>query len=289
MTRTLLALILAQTAWLASASAQVVTMVAEINDHMVGQPTGSPATGIGILELDPDANTLEYYIRYSGLIGTEVASHFHGIGAGFPVIEPLPPTNPKVGVWNYPESVEANLLAGIFYINIHTDLHVGGEIAGFVVQVPDTVAAECFGTACPCGNDDPSAGCTNSTGAGALLSFTGTGSVAHDHLVLTASGLPPNAIGLVFVGPPVGRTPFGDGLLCAEGASAMRFPTHSAGMDGVFVEGPGMVDYSRENFAPGAEIAVGATLSFQAWYRDAAGPCGSSANTTNAVLATFSF
>jgi len=289
MTRTLLAFLVAFSAWDVAASAQTVTMVSEIDGQQVGQGTSSPGTGVGLLELDPVANTLTYYIRYGGLLGTEIAAHFHGLGGGFPVVQPLPPTDPKIGTWNYPESVEANLLAGVFYINIHTDLFPGGEIAGYVVQVPDTVSTTCFGIACPCGNDDPSAGCASSTGSGALLSFAGTASVAHDHLVLTASGLPPDALGLVFAGPPTGRTPFGDGLLCADRSGAMRFPVHSAGSSGTLTEGPGLVGYSRSSFAPGGEIAVGATLSFQAWYQDAGGPCGGSANTTNAVLATFTF
>src|ERR1051326_5194295 len=63
-------------------------------------------------------------------------SHIHGFaGPGVPagVVFPLPLGNPKVGVWNYAEADEANILAGNTYANIHTTNNPGGEIRGQIV------------------------------------------------------------------------------------------------------------------------------------------------------------
>jgi hypothetical protein len=53
-----------------------------------------------------------------------------------------------------------------------------------------------------CGNPDPSAGCRNSTGAGALLTATGTSSVTADNLILTTTQAPPFVPGILIQGRP---------------------------------------------------------------------------------------
>ena len=57
--------------------------------------------------------------------------------------------------------------------------HDGGEEDVFLFDFlgPDAVGIPfCFGVGCPCGNDDPNAGCANSTGSGALLEGSGSAS-----------------------------------------------------------------------------------------------------------------
>jgi hypothetical protein len=51
------------------------------------------------------------------------------------VVHPLPAGNPKVGVWAYPAGDEANILAGLTYVNIHSGAFGGGEIRGQVVPL----------------------------------------------------------------------------------------------------------------------------------------------------------
>ena len=65
----------------------------------------------------------------------------------------------------------------------------------------------------PCGNDDASAGCKNSTGVGGLLDSSGTTSVSTDDLVLTASQLNHNGAGLFLRSLTQTSVPFKDGLL----------------------------------------------------------------------------
>jgi hypothetical protein len=54
------------------------------------------------------------------------------------VLHPLPLGTPKIGVWNYAEAQEANILAGLTYFNIHSTVHGGGEIRGQIVVDPAT-------------------------------------------------------------------------------------------------------------------------------------------------------
>jgi hypothetical protein len=100
-------------------------------------PTVSSAIGGGYAIIDTDANTLTYHISFTGLTSAETAAHFHGPaapGSNAGVLVALPPGNPKVGVWNYPEIREADILAGRIYMNIHTSNNPGGEIRAQLVS-----------------------------------------------------------------------------------------------------------------------------------------------------------
>jgi hypothetical protein len=104
-------------------------------------PNGSPATGTGHFVIDTDTNTLFYHISYSGLQGNEVGAHIHGFappGVNAGVVHGLPSTNPKIGSWAYSDEQEASILAGLTYVNIHTDVFGGGEIRGQIEVDPDT-------------------------------------------------------------------------------------------------------------------------------------------------------
>ena len=151
--------------------------------------------------------------------------------------------------------------------------------------------AFCFGVGCPCANDDPAAGCYNSTGSGAALSGSGSVSVALDDLTLTATGCPPGNSGLFFGGntrllpPPM----VGDGLGCVGGSSFRYFPG-VVDLSGTFVK------THLVGTAPPGFITPGSTRHFQAWTRDVLcgpppipcpSPCGNNNNLTNAYTVTF--
>ena len=144
----------------------------------------------------------------------------------------------------------------------------------------------CHGVACPCGNDDPDAGCATSTGAGVLLGASGSASVASDDLVLTATGVPAWQTGLVFLGASQIFAPFGDGQRCVGGFTG-RFPIHNAGPGGTIVEGPGMAAYTQAMLPQQVWITAGDTWNFQCWGRDPGGSCGSGFTLSNALALTF--
>jgi len=157
-------------------------------------------------------------------------------------------------------------------------------------HLPTQSGAYCFGDgldqACPCANDATSGGtgCVNSTGAGAALTASGDATVGADSFVLSASGLPAGKTVLFFQGNSTtaggagAGLPFGDGLRCAAGG-IRRLQTTAADGSGVAV--------SSVSLSVAGGVATGDVRSYQCWYRDVAGPCGSGSNTTNAYLQTW--
>lgn len=97
------------------------------------------ATGSGwaTATVDTAANTISYYISYSGLTGAPTAAHFHGnrlhgASGGVKVGLTAGPS-PMTGTVSYLQADEGQLLSGMFYINLHTAAFGGGEIRGQLV------------------------------------------------------------------------------------------------------------------------------------------------------------
>lgn len=196
-------------------------------------------------------------------------------------------------------SVSFHPSLGTFGVTEVYDYHVpGGTLTGDIsssatVRIVAPPTSYCLGEPgdCPCSNPGgPGEGCRNSTGAGAILGFSGSTSYVADDLVLQATQLPPSTFGIFIVGGGATDSPFGDGLLCvAPGPSGLhRFsPPDQSNASGVMTRGPGLIAYTN-GFPPGQEIQIGTTYYFQAWYRNPAGPCGSGWNMTSALSVVFS-
>ena len=104
----------------------------------------SPGFGGGRIVIDTVANTLSYEISFGALSAPEAAAHIHGlpIRARMPASpRTLPLGNPKIGVWNYPQALEADILAGRMYVNIHTAAFPGGEIRAGRMRMPPSLTA----------------------------------------------------------------------------------------------------------------------------------------------------
>jgi hypothetical protein len=103
-----------------------------------------PATttgGKGTAELAYDAASkkLSWTVSYSGLSGPATAAHFHGPAeagknAGVAVAIPNAATSPVKGEATLTDAQAADLMAGKYYINIHTAANPGGEIRGQVTK-----------------------------------------------------------------------------------------------------------------------------------------------------------
>lgn len=140
----------------------------------------------------------------------------------------------------------------------------------------------CFGNGCPCGNDDPSAGCANSTGVGARLAATGLASAANDDLALVQSDMPAGNVGIFFTGENQGLLPFGAGLNCISPGplGLIRLPVGVADPSGTL--SLSAVISTAQGIVP-ASLAPGSTWNFQGWYRDPAAACGNGVNLSNAL------
>jgi len=151
------------------------------------------------------------------------------------------------------------------------------------------VATFCEGATCACGNEDQDHACANSTGWGAGAITSGTTSITLDDLSITAFDLPPDTVGRFYMGQPMGTFPFGAGVICvgSGGYSTFRFPVAGTGPNGILQLGPDIAELANTSFGVPDLIAPGTFWAFQGWYRDPAGPCGATVNTTEAFAVTF--
>lgn len=97
--------------------------------------------GGGTLQATYDTSTkqLYYIVNYSGLTGRATAAHFHGpaaAGANAGIVLPVPGAiaNPIKGSAILNDAQAADLVAGRWYFNIHTEANKGGEIRGQVTK-----------------------------------------------------------------------------------------------------------------------------------------------------------
>jgi hypothetical protein len=97
----------------------------------------SPGTGALEATLDKSTSVLKWKLTYSGLTGPATMAHFHGPampGTNAGVVVPFPnPANPIEGQTTLTPAQSADLLAGKWYVNVHTAQNPGGEIRGQVL------------------------------------------------------------------------------------------------------------------------------------------------------------
>ncbi len=98
-------------------------------------PNTSSGTGTADLDYDNASKKLSWKITYSGLSGPATAAHFHGpadagANAGVAVAIPNAGTSPVEGNATLTDAQAADLMAGKYYINVHTAANPGGEIRG---------------------------------------------------------------------------------------------------------------------------------------------------------------
>jgi hypothetical protein len=121
-------------------------------------PNATPATGTLFGTYDASTNTLSFVLKFNGLVAPATASHFHGPaapGVNAPVQIPLTGF-PAATSGNYSNSFvltdlqESQLLAGLWYINIHSSVFPGGEIRAQVAE--GTLTGECSPPSVPVAN-----------------------------------------------------------------------------------------------------------------------------------------
>ena len=138
-----------------SASAAIISLEANIDGAQAnaGLGTGSPGTGFATMTLDDVTNLFSWDISWSGLTGTETVMHFHGpalptqnagVQVDFGAISGT--ASPSIGSTIISGAQSADLLAGLWYINIHTTVFPGGEIRGQVSVIPIPASVWLFGS-----------------------------------------------------------------------------------------------------------------------------------------------
>ncbi|MDQ6433413.1 CHRD domain-containing protein [Mesorhizobium sp. LHD-90] len=118
------------------AMAEMVKMSATLEASQEVPPNDSAAKGTADITFDTETRKLDWTIEYSGLTGDATGAHFHGpAAAGANADVAVPIEDPKSGAKGSATLTEAqatDLMAGQYYVNIHTAAHAGGEIRGQV-------------------------------------------------------------------------------------------------------------------------------------------------------------
>lgn len=113
---------------------------------------GGTGTGTTSATLDDSTNLFSWTVEWSGLSAPVSAAHFHGpatVSQSAGVAVGIDHTsNPSVGSATITSAQAAELLAGLWYMNVHSEGQFsGGEIRGQLSIVPVPAAVWLFGSA----------------------------------------------------------------------------------------------------------------------------------------------
>ena len=121
-----------------TATADVVKLTAELKGGNEVPPNNSPGSGNAEATFDTNTKVLTYTVTYSGLSGPALGAHFHGPsepGKNAGIALPFKSAqSPIQGTATLTDAQAADLLAGRYYINIHTAANPAGEIRGQVTK-----------------------------------------------------------------------------------------------------------------------------------------------------------
>ena len=122
-----------------ASSAFAEKMKATLDGKSETPPNTSAGKGTADIDYDAATKKLSWKLTYSGLSGNATAAHFHGPAepgknAGVAVAIPGAALSPAEGTATLTDAQAADLLAGKFYVNIHTAANPGGEIRGQVTK-----------------------------------------------------------------------------------------------------------------------------------------------------------
>ena len=229
----------------------------------------TPSAGVGTMRvaIDPVANQLAIDLTYTGLGAAETAAHIHGpapAGVNAGVKFTLPPGNKKVGVWTYNQVDEADILAGLMYVNIHSTNFTNGEIRGQILPLADNANTYCTAKL-------TSLGCTPAIHATGKPSATaGTG------FTVSTFPVPGANIGIYFYSKTgTNNAPFQGGVLCL-GGTILRTPGQSSGGTLGVCNGGYGIDFNT--FVAGGTdpfLVAGQIVFLQTWFRDPPASFGS--------------
>ena len=122
----------------ASASAETIKMKATLDAKSEVPPTQSNGAGTADVTYDTASKKLSWKLNYTGLTGPATMAHFHGpasVTENKPPAVPIPdPKSGTEGSATLTDAQAADLMAGKYYVNVHTDANKGGEIRGQVTK-----------------------------------------------------------------------------------------------------------------------------------------------------------
>jgi hypothetical protein len=120
------------------AYAETITLKADLKGANEVPPNASPATGKAEAKLNTETRVLTWSVTYADLTGPALGAHFHGPseqGKNAGIVLPFKTVqSPIEGTATLTETQAADLLAGKWYANIHTQANPGGELRGQMIK-----------------------------------------------------------------------------------------------------------------------------------------------------------
>ena len=132
-------LLLAASLCSASAAAETIALGAEASGVTQVPPNPSKGKGTVTAAYDTATKSLSWSGTYAGTSGPPIAAHFHGPAEttknGPVVVNFEKFDSPFQGSATLTDAQAADMLAGRWYVNIHTPSYPGGELRGHLVRV----------------------------------------------------------------------------------------------------------------------------------------------------------
>ncbi len=121
-----------------AAFAEVVQYRVELKGTNEVPPNDSPGAGLAVITFDTDSKKLSWIVTYSGLTGPVIGAHLHGAadsGSNAGIVVPFRTVaSPIEGAVDLTETQAGGLDRGLWYVNVHTERHPGGELRGQIVR-----------------------------------------------------------------------------------------------------------------------------------------------------------
>ncbi len=116
----------------AAAQAEMMKFTTEMTGAAEVPPIDSAATGTAEVTLDTEAKTVAWVYTHDGLSGDMTAAHIHGPATATEVAGPVIDTMTETMEGSAPitDAQAAELMAGMYYFNVHTEKFPDGEIRG---------------------------------------------------------------------------------------------------------------------------------------------------------------
>jgi aldose sugar dehydrogenase len=119
--------------------------VASLNGAQETPANNSTATGSATLLLSPDEKTARVSLNFTGLSSAQTAAHIHGPaapGVSGPVIFPLPNGTVNDFEIDLLPSQVTDLKNGLWYVNVHSNNFMNGEIRGQLLSLPSASSVQ---------------------------------------------------------------------------------------------------------------------------------------------------